>query len=79
QPAQAACAGMWSDSRKQACYSSALAEVRATQAARDSVINGGSAARDAVAAVKDDAKNEAIARARAVSLAAFEECGDTGP
>jgi len=79
QPAQAACAGMWSDSRKQACYYSALAEVRATQAARDSVIAGGSAARDAVTAVKDDPKNDAIAHARTVSLAAFETCGDPGP
>jgi eukaryotic-like serine/threonine-protein kinase len=79
QPAQAACAGMWSDSRKQACYYSALAQVRATQAARDSVIGGGSAARDAVTAVKDDPKNEAIGRARTASLAAFEACGETGP
>jgi serine/threonine-protein kinase len=79
QPAQAACAGMWSDSRKQACYYSALAGVRAAQAARDSVIAGGSAARDAVTAVKDDPKNEAIARARTASQAALEACGDTSP
>lgn len=79
QPAEAACADMWSDTKKQACYHNALAEVRATQAARDSVIAGGSAARDAVKAVKDDAKNEAIARARAASLVAFDACGDTGP
>jgi serine/threonine-protein kinase len=78
QPAQAACAGMWSDSKKQACYGSALAEVRATQAARDSAIGGGSAARDAVTAVKDDPKNEAIAHARTVSDNAFQACGDTG-
>ncbi|HEX8792617.1 MAG TPA: serine/threonine-protein kinase [Polyangiaceae bacterium] len=79
QPAEAACADMWSDTRKQACYHTALAEVRATQAARDSVIAGGAAARDAVKGVKDDAKNEAIAHARAVSLAAFDSCGETGP
>jgi serine/threonine-protein kinase len=79
QPAQAACASMWSDSRKQACYGSALAGVKATQAARDSAIAGGSAARDAAAAVKDDAKNEAIAHARSASNAAFEACGETAP
>lgn len=78
QPAEAACADMWSDSRKQACYHSALAEVRATQAARDSVINGGSSARDAVKAVKEDPKNEAITRAHAASLAAFQACNDPG-
>jgi hypothetical protein len=76
QPAEAACADMWSDSKKQACYRSALSEVHATQVARDTVIGGGSAARDAVKAVKDDAKNEAIVRARAASLAAFDTCGD---
>ncbi len=79
QPAEAACADMWSDTKKQACYHNALAELRATQAARDSVIAGGSAARDAVKAVKDDAKNEAIARARTASLAAFDACGDPAP
>jgi serine/threonine-protein kinase len=79
QPAQAACASMWSDSKKQACYGSALAEVRATQAARDSAITGGSAAHDAVTAVKDDPKNEAIAHARTVSQAAFDACGDKSP
>jgi serine/threonine-protein kinase len=78
QPAQASCANMWGDSKKQACYYGALAEVRATQAARDSAIGGGSAARDAATAVKDDPKNEAIAHARTVSNSAFEACGDTG-
>lgn len=76
QPAEAACAEMWSDSKKQACYHNALAEVRATQAARDSAIAGGAAAHDAVKAVKDDPKNEVIARARAASQAAFDTCGD---
>lgn len=79
QPAEAACADMWSDSKKQACYHNALAEVHATQAARDAVIAGGSAAHDAVKAVKDDPKNEAIARARTASLAGFDACGDPGP
>lgn len=78
QPAEAVCADMWSDAKKQACYRGALSEVRATQGARDSVIAGGAAAHDAVKSVKDDAKNEAIARARAASLAAFDACGEPG-
>lgn len=79
QPAEAACAEMWSDSKKQACYHGALAEVRATQAARDSAIGGGAAAHDAIKAVKDDPKNEVIARARAASVTAFRACGDAEP
>jgi hypothetical protein len=75
-PAEAACADMWSESKKQACYRAATTQVRGTQAARDAVIAGGGHAREAVAAVKDDAKNEAIARARAASQAAFAACGD---
>jgi serine/threonine protein kinase len=75
-PAEAACAEMWSESRKQACYRAATVQVRGTQAARDAAIAGGGRAREAVAAVKDDAKNEAIARARAASQAAFAACGD---
>ena len=75
-PAEAACADLWNDTKKQACYRSAMAEIRATQAARDTVIAGGGPAREAVRAVKDDAKNEAIARARAASLAAFTACDD---
>jgi serine/threonine protein kinase len=75
-PAEAACADLWNDAKKQACYRSAMAEIRATQAARDTVIAGGGPAREAVRAVKDDAKNEAIARARAASLAAFTACDD---
>jgi hypothetical protein len=77
-PAEAACADMWSETKKQACYRSAMAQIRATQAARDAVIAGGSAAVDAVRAAKDDAKNEAIARGRAASQAAFAACGDEG-
>jgi hypothetical protein len=57
-----------------------MAPIRATQAARDAIIEGGPAARDALRAVKDDAKNDAIARARTASLAAFDACGDdAGP
>jgi hypothetical protein len=78
-PAQAACADMWSDKKKQACYYVASSEIRATQAARDSVITGGPAARDAVKNVKDDAKNDVIARARAASEKAFAACGDDAP
>jgi serine/threonine protein kinase len=75
-PAEAACADMWSESRKQACYRAATVQVRGTQTARDAVITGGGHAREAVAAVKDDTKNEAIARARAASQTAFAACGD---
>jgi serine/threonine-protein kinase len=77
-PAEANCAGMWSDQRKQACYHAAMAPVRAAQAARDSVIAGGVPARDAVKGVKDDPKNEAVARARASSESAFAACGESG-
>jgi serine/threonine-protein kinase len=75
-PAEAACADIWSDQKKQACYRAATAQVRATQAARDAVIAGGGHAREAVSGVKDDPKNEAIARARTASQAAFAACGD---
>ncbi len=80
QPAEAECAGYWSDARKQSCYKGAMGEIHAAQTARDAVIEGGAAARDAVRTVKDNPKNEAIARARAASAAAFEACGDdAGP
>ncbi len=75
-PAEAACNDMWSDRKKQACYYSASATVRAAQAARDTVIKGGAPAKDAVKNVKDDAKNEALAPAVAASQAAFAACGD---
>jgi serine/threonine-protein kinase len=78
QPAEAACADIWSDTRKQACYRAAMGQIHATQAARDAVIAGGSAAREAVKAARDDAKNEAIARARTASQAAFDACSDDG-
>jgi serine/threonine protein kinase len=75
-PAEAACAEIWTDSKKQACYRNAMAQIRGTQAARDTVIEGGTAAHDAVRAAKDDAKNEAIARARAASQGAFVACDE---
>jgi hypothetical protein len=76
--AEAACASMWSESRKQGCYYVATSTVRATQAARDTVIGGGQGARDAVKNVKDDPKNDAIGRARTASEAAFAACEDDG-
>ncbi|MGH7297028.1 MAG: hypothetical protein ACRELB_18970, partial [Polyangiaceae bacterium] len=80
QPAEAACADVWNDQRKQACYHAAMAEIRATQAARDTSIGGGAAARDAAAAVRDDPRNEAIAKAKAASAAASSACDDdAGP
>jgi hypothetical protein len=75
-PAEAACADMWSDKKKQACYYGASAGPRTAQAARDAVMKGGAAARDAVKNVKDDPKNDAVARARASSEAAFTACRD---
>jgi serine/threonine-protein kinase len=77
-PAEAACADLWSDTKKQACYRNAMAQIRATQAARDAVIAGGPAAVEAVRGVRDDAKNDAVARARAKSEAAFTACADEG-
>jgi hypothetical protein len=75
-PAEGACAEMWGDRKKQACYYTATAVIRTAQAARDAVIQGGTPARDAVHNVKDDPKNEAIPRAHAASEAAFAACQD---
>ena len=77
-PAQAACADEWSDRRKQACYYAASATIRTSQAARDAIMAGGSAAREAVKNVKDDPKNDALARARASADAVFAACDDDG-
>ncbi|HEX4446674.1 MAG TPA: hypothetical protein VH044_08060 [Polyangiaceae bacterium] len=77
-PAQAACADEWSDKRKQACFYAATATVRTAQAARDALMAGGAGARDAVKGVKDDPKNEALARARAAADAVFAGCDDDG-
>jgi hypothetical protein len=76
--AEAACSSIWSENRRQACYYAAMSGIRATQAARDAVIAGGAAARDAVKSVKDDSKNETITRARSSSEAAFAACEDDG-
>ena len=78
-PAQASCADAWGDRKRQACYYAASAGVRTTQAARDAVIPGDGAAREAVKNVKDDARNEAIARARAASDRAFADCHEEAP
>jgi hypothetical protein len=77
-PAQAACADEWSDKRKQACFYAATATVRTAQAARDALMTGGPAARDALRAVRDDPKNDALARARAAADAVFAGCDDDG-
>jgi hypothetical protein len=55
-----------------------MSGIRATQAARDSVIAGGTAAHEAVRNAKDDPKNEGIARARSASEAAFAACDNDG-
>ena len=77
-PAQAACADEWSDRKKQACYYAATATIRTSQAARDALMLGGSAARDAVKGVKDEPKNDALDRARASASAVFSACDDDG-
>jgi hypothetical protein len=79
RPAEAACADIWNEKRKQGCFYAAMAETRATQAARDAVIAGGAAAREAVKAVKDSPKNDAIAAARTASEVVFTACGEEGP
>ncbi|MGO9833566.1 MAG: serine/threonine protein kinase [Polyangiaceae bacterium] len=76
--AEAACGEIWSDRRKQACYYAAMSGIRTTQAARDAVMQGGAVAREALKNVKDDAKNDAIARARSASDAVSAACGDDG-
>lgn len=79
-PAEAACADLRSERKRQGCYYAATAEIRAAQAARDTIIAGGAAAQSAVHAVKDDPKNAGIARARGASDAVFAACGDdAGP
>jgi hypothetical protein len=78
-PAQASCADAWGDRKRQACYYAASAGVRATQAARDTVIPGDGAAREAAKNVKDDPRNDAIARARAASDKAFADCHEETP
>lgn len=77
-PAQAACADEWGDKRKQACYYAASATIRTSQAARDALMRGGSGAREAVKGVKDDPKNDALARARASADSVFMACDDDG-
>ena len=77
-PAEAACADAWSDKRKQACYYAATATIRTSQAARDALMIGGSAAREAIKGVKDDPKNDALPRARAAADAVFAACDEDG-
>ncbi len=77
-PAQAACADEWSDKKKQACFYAAMATLRTSQAARDALMLGGAAAREAVKGVKDDPKNDALVRARASADAVFVACDDDG-
>jgi hypothetical protein len=74
-PAQAACSSLWSDRKEQAA-TGAPRRRSSTQAARDTVVNGGPAAREALKNVKDDAKNDGILRARAASDRAFTACGE---
>jgi hypothetical protein len=75
-PAEAECADMWSERKKQACYYTASQHARTAQAARDAVMKGGIPAREAVKNAKDDPKNDLIPRARSASEAAFSACND---
>jgi hypothetical protein len=77
-PAQAACADKWSDANKQACYYAATATIRTSQTARDALMTSVSAAREAVKGVKDDPKNDALARARTSADAVLQACDDDG-
>jgi hypothetical protein len=76
RPAEAACAGIFNEKKKQACFFAAETETRTLQAARDAVIAGGATAREAVKAVKDSGRNDAVGPARAASELAFAACGD---
>jgi hypothetical protein len=75
-PAQAKCSSFWTDAKKQACYGAASQSTRIAESARDASIKGGATARDAVKKVKDDPRNDALARARTASSAAFDACQD---
>jgi serine/threonine protein kinase len=77
--AEVACASIWNEKRKQACYYVAMSGIRAIQAARDAVITGGDTAREAIRSVKDDPKNDALVHARAAGQTALSVCeGDGG-
>jgi hypothetical protein len=74
--AEGACAGISNEKKKQACFFAAEGETRTIQAARDAIIAGGEPAREAIRAVKDDGRNDALASARAASDTAFAACAD---
>jgi len=78
RPAEAACAGISNEKKKQACFFAAETETRTLQAARDAVIAGGATAREAVKGAKDIGRSDAIAAARTASDVAFAACGDEG-
>jgi len=77
-PAQGACAEEWGDRKKQACYYAATATVRTSQAAREAVMTGAAAARDALKNLKDDPKNDALPAARAATDAVIAACDEDG-
>ena len=78
RPAEAACAGISNEKKKQSCFFAAETETRTLQAARDAIIAGGATAREAVKGVKDSGRDDAIAAARTASDLAFAACGDEG-
>jgi eukaryotic-like serine/threonine-protein kinase len=78
RPAEAACAGISNEKKKQSCFFAAETETRTLQAARDAIIAGGATAREAVKGAKDIGRSDAIAAARTASDLAFAACGDEG-
>jgi hypothetical protein len=76
RPAEAACAGISNEKKKQSCFFAAETETRTLQAARDAIIAGGATAREAVKGAKDSGRSDAIAAARTASDLAFAACGD---
>jgi hypothetical protein len=77
-PSEAQCRNILTSQHRQSCMASASAAARLVQAARDTAMKGGAAARNAVKNVHDDARNSAIATAKAASQTAFAACPDDG-
>jgi hypothetical protein len=75
-PAEMQCKNILTSQHKRTCMATATVDVRLAQAARDTTMKGGAAAKNAVKNVRDDGRNSAIATAKAASQAAFAACPD---
>ncbi len=75
-PAEAQCRNILTSQHRQSCMVAASAAARLVQVARDTAMKGGTAARNAVKNVHDDAHNSSIATAKTASQAAFTACPD---